>query len=50
VSRQCVQTDEQNMGRPDTYIPPLLEQVDSFKYLGSIVNNDNTIEEETRQE
>jgi hypothetical protein len=50
VSRQWVQTDGQNTGRSDKYIPPSLEQVDSFKYLGSIVNDDKTIEEETKQE
>jgi hypothetical protein len=26
-----------------------LEQVDSFKYLGSVINNENTIEEEIKE-
>jgi len=38
------------MRRRDKYIPQSLEQADSFKCLGSIVNDDNTIGEETKQE
>ena len=41
---------KKKLGLNDTYFDfKYLEQVNSYKYLGSIVNGDNSIEEEIKE-